>query len=32
MIRGGDLRMHAAVEGPEDGPLIVMLHGFPEFW
>jgi len=24
--------MHAAVEGPEHGPLIVMLHGFPEFW
>ena len=32
MIRVDDLRMHAVVEGPEDGPLIVMLHGFPEFW
>lgn len=32
MIRAGDLRMHAVVEGPEDGPLVVMLHGFPEFW
>jgi pimeloyl-ACP methyl ester carboxylesterase len=32
IIRVGDLRMHAVVEGPENGPLIVMLHGFPEFW
>ena len=28
----GDLRMHAVVEGPEGAPLVVMLHGFPEFW
>ena len=32
MIRVGDLQMHVVVEGPEDGPLIIMLHGFPEFW
>jgi epoxide hydrolase 4 len=31
-IQVGDLRMHAVIEGPEDGPLVVMLHGFPEFW
>jgi epoxide hydrolase 4 len=31
-IQVNDLRMHAVVEGPERGPLIVMLHGFPEFW
>ncbi|MDQ3943228.1 MAG: alpha/beta fold hydrolase [Actinomycetota bacterium] len=32
MIQVGNLRMHAVIEGPEDGPLVVMLHGFPEFW
>ena len=31
-IQVGDLRMHAVIEGPEDAPLVIMLHGFPEFW
>jgi epoxide hydrolase 4 len=26
------LRMHMAVEGAEGAPLVLLLHGFPEFW
>jgi pimeloyl-ACP methyl ester carboxylesterase len=32
MLRIGDLQMNAALEGDVGNPLIVMLHGFPEFW
>ena len=31
-LQVGTLRMHAAIEGNAGQPLIVMLHGFPEFW
>ena len=26
------LRFHVAEHGPADGPLALLLHGFPEFW
>ena len=31
-IRAGDLEFHAVEAGPEDGPLALLLHGFPECW
>jgi len=24
--------LHAVAAGPLDGPLVILLHGFPEFW
>ena len=31
-VRAGALRFHVAETGPPAGPLVVLLHGFPEFW
>ncbi len=32
MIETNGVTLHTASAGPKDGPLAVLLHGFPEFW
>lgn len=31
-IATNGVHLHVAEAGPADGPLVVLLHGFPEFW
>jgi epoxide hydrolase 4 len=31
-VTANNLKFHVATAGPSDGRLIVLLHGFPEFW
>ncbi|SEO67347.1 Pimeloyl-ACP methyl ester carboxylesterase [Halogranum amylolyticum] len=31
-VETNGVRLHTVQTGPEDGPLVVLLHGFPEFW
>jgi pimeloyl-ACP methyl ester carboxylesterase len=31
-VQAGAVRLHCAAMGPKDGPLVVLLHGFPECW
>ncbi len=31
-FHNGPIELHAVAAGPPDGPVIILLHGFPEFW
>lgn len=31
-IKGNDIDIHVAIQGPSDGPIVLLLHGFPELW
>jgi pimeloyl-ACP methyl ester carboxylesterase len=31
-FQNGDIRLHAVAAGPKDAPVVILLHGFPEFW
>lgn len=31
-VETNDVELHAVRAGPDNGPLVVLLHGFPEFW
>ena len=31
-VQTNGISLHVAQAGPEDGPLVIFLHGFPEFW
>jgi pimeloyl-ACP methyl ester carboxylesterase len=32
LIKTNGINLHVVQAGPEDGPLVILLHGFPEFW
>lgn len=32
VLMANGIRLHCAEAGPESGPLVLLLHGFPEHW
>jgi len=31
-FQNGGVKLHAVAAGPANGPVVLLLHGFPEFW
>jgi pimeloyl-ACP methyl ester carboxylesterase len=31
-VRTNGVALHVVLAGPKDGPPVILLHGFPEFW
>ena len=31
-VQTNGIHLHVVNAGPEDGPMVLFLHGFPEFW
>lgn len=31
-VKANGMNLHMAAAGPNDGKLVILLHGFPEFW
>jgi pimeloyl-ACP methyl ester carboxylesterase len=32
VFENSGVQLHSVTTGPKDGPVIILLHGFPEFW
>jgi epoxide hydrolase 4 len=32
VFQNGEVTLNAVASGPKNGPVVVLLHGFPEFW
>ncbi|CAN7018111.1 unnamed protein product [Brassica oleracea var. botrytis] len=31
-LRGNGVDIHVAIQGPSDGPVVLLIHGFPTLW